>query len=571
MKSKLQTWVLVWLLLLPLSVSADIYEQFCAPTKYLLGCSVYDQTGVYDVDMGNGETVKLHLTIGAPSSITIEDSIAMGGTYLFGCQRIKADAFGTATYCDTLTGSTGCDSIVTLNLKVYQPFITEPEFSAIACGDEAYFWARNGKSYTGSGIYTDTLKDVSGAGRDTIVSLNLAVYPIATTPLDTTICVEDSLFFGGKYVMGDGIYYDTLTSLATGCDSIIALHLHTELCGGRFEVNVIEYACLGAEYQGRATSHTVAAPYTEWTDSVRVMVNGHAADSIYHYTITPYMLTLPSHLEENLSAFCGKAMDITVVDDSVKAHIRAIGNAYAPNARVVWQLNDSVWRNLPDTTPIRGGRTTVDVRCTVTTDCGNIDSLFTLPVEVPTPENNPAMDNIEAQSMYGDHLLLVNKLLIDSLYGWNIQPEDVKWYQMAGTQPDLSADDEVHTGLYYTTSGSKFVGNYYARITHVSNVTTDCGGTLRTVVIRCQKASESNVAPMLTPSVVQPAESIRLLNLDAQTVTEIRVYNVNGELQQTYTSAEATEFVFRAAYLVGYYLVDVVTDDTKVTLRYIVK
>lgn len=81
----------------------------------------------------------------------------------------------------------------------------------------------------------------------------------------------------------------------------------------------------------------------------------------------------------------------------------------------------------------------------------------------------------------------------------------------------------------------------------------------------------NSLSPQLIPTVAHPAEQMRLLNLNAAAITEIRVYNTSGELQSSYTSAEATEFLFRAAHSAGYYLVDVVTEDSKVTLRYIVK
>lgn len=724
------------LLLIPVSVSADITEHFCGPTTYLLDCTKYNSSGVYqNVDLGDGTTGTLYLTIGAPSTpATIEDSIALGGTYLFGCQRISATTIGTATYTDALANISGCDSIVTLVLQVYKPVcdtqkvvyhrticagelpctwlghtfdtaativdtlrsstdcdsivtltldVNQPSEYAFAdsialggtylfgcrtikldalgdtictdtlknsadcdsivtltlhtykatpfvedtlfattCEGTPYRWERNHKDYTADSLYHDTLP---GAVRDTVISLRLTVNHVQYINMATTICAGDSVEFLGKWYKEYKNYTDTTKSLVTDCDSIIGklqltvtpdpdviqedtticssalpyhwygiemstagdttliktnmagcdsvvmtLHLLVDTCAATIDTTTSESVCSGTEYRGRLTSRTITEP-TSWTDSVRVEVTkNNFVDSLYHYTITPYLLTLPVIPEDSIIVYCGRAIDITKANDMVQGHIAALGGLYAPNAVVTWQLSDNnAWRDLPDTTAIRGGVQTVSVRCTITSDCGQKDTTLTLPVVTPSPENDTTMDDVEAGSLYGNRLLLVNKHVIDSIYGWDIQPEHVVWYQMKGAEPNVAADDSVHTGLYYTTDKA-FEGSYYARIKHISTIASDCGGTLRTVILRCQK--QSNVAaPQLTPTIARPAEQIRLFNLNAESVTEIRVYNTAGELQSTYTSAEATEFLFLAAHSAGYYLVDVLTEDSKVTLRYIVK
>ena len=68
-----------------------------------------------------------------------------------------------------------------------------------------------------------------------------------------------------------------------------------------------------------------------------------------------------------------------------------------------------------------------------------------------------------------------------------------------------------------------------------------------------------------------PEQDIYVLNLNPLMQTEIRVYDVEGNLLNTYTSTEAEQFIIRAASQQGYYIVDVQTDEQKTTLRYIVK
>ena len=58
-------------------------------------------------------------------------------------------------YYDTLTNAVGCDSVVTLDLTIYNSVATND--SAVACDN--YTW--NGNVYDTSGIYIDTLANRS--------------------------------------------------------------------------------------------------------------------------------------------------------------------------------------------------------------------------------------------------------------------------------------------------------------------------------------------------------------------------------------------------------------------------
>jgi 5-deoxy-D-glucuronate isomerase len=73
------------------------------------------------------------------------------------------------------------------------------------------------------------------------------------------------------------------------------------------------------------------------------------------------------------------------------------------------------------------------------------------------------------------------------------------------------------------------------------------------------------------PSLARPGEEIKVINLDPKSETVIRVYTADGMLQETYTVSEADMYTLRAGYTNGFYLVEVVSDSMKSTLRYIVK
>ncbi|GAB5538031.1 MAG: hypothetical protein Salg2KO_01340 [Salibacteraceae bacterium] len=121
-------------------------------------------------------------------------------------------------YVDTLTNAAGCDSIVTLDLTVnYSSSETQTE---VAC--EEFTWTANNETYTSSGIYMDTLTNSTGC--DSVVTLNLTInYSDASTQTETAC-------FSYLWEINDSVYSTSGTYSATiltseGCDSVITLDL----------------------------------------------------------------------------------------------------------------------------------------------------------------------------------------------------------------------------------------------------------------------------------------------------------------------------------------------------------
>lgn len=79
-------------------------------------------------------------------------------------------------------------------------------------------------TYNSNGIYIDTLISLL-TGCDSIVTTNLTVLPIYTFSQALTICSGDSIYIGSNIYNSSGAYTDTLISLLTGCDSIVATNL----------------------------------------------------------------------------------------------------------------------------------------------------------------------------------------------------------------------------------------------------------------------------------------------------------------------------------------------------------
>ncbi len=124
------------------------------------------------------------------------------------------------TYSVILTGNNGCDSVAVLNLAV-NGISTSTSFATICENLFPYTW--NGNSYPSAGTYSITL--VGSSGCDSIATLNLAANAVVSSTTSITIC-ENQLPYnwnGNNYPLA-GTYSTTLIN-SNGCDSIATLEL----------------------------------------------------------------------------------------------------------------------------------------------------------------------------------------------------------------------------------------------------------------------------------------------------------------------------------------------------------
>ena len=203
----------------------------------------------------------------------------------------------------------------------------------------------------------------------------------------------------------------------------------------------------------------------------------------------------------------------------------------------------------------------------VVTGCDSIVTLH-LTITAETPEENPALGNAEAVVKYGNRLVVLHLNGFAEKYGWTPANDQVTWYQVVGEMDNSweIVDDKVLGSGMYIEDLNGFTGEIYAIID--SSNEGACGNLYRTKVLVLAPAGQ---APKLMPTIARPSEDLHLLNLNSANVAEVRVYNTSGELMSVYKAEEASEFVFKAETLPGYYLVEVQHNGEQTTLRYIVK
>ena len=107
----------------------------------------------------------------------------------------------TGIYVDTLPNIYGCDSIITMDLTIYNS--TQTNDSLVAC--DSAIW--NGNVYTISGIYIDTLSTINGC--DSVITMNLTIHN-SIASVDRRVACDSTIWNGNVYT-DSGIYIYTLT------------------------------------------------------------------------------------------------------------------------------------------------------------------------------------------------------------------------------------------------------------------------------------------------------------------------------------------------------------------------
>lgn len=129
-----------------------------------------------------------------------------------------------------------CDSVVYLDLSLIQPKFTS--IKDTTCQGQRYVW--NGKVLDRTGIYYDTIPTTTSRC-DSVVELLLVVTPALVYDVDMSVCFGETYQFGDRLLEETDDYTATFTS-SEGCDSIVNLHfvvrpdyrtsIHDVLCEG---------------------------------------------------------------------------------------------------------------------------------------------------------------------------------------------------------------------------------------------------------------------------------------------------------------------------------------------------
>ena len=430
---------------------------------------------------------------------------------------------------------------------------TSGDTSAVAC--DLFTWYDT--PLTISGDYTHTMTNVAGC--DSIVTLHLTINNSAN--IDTTAVACDSFVWHGTTYTTSGDYPLSLSTEA-GCDSIVTLHL---TINHATTSDTTAVACDSFVWHG--TTYTTSGDYLYQTTNVagcdstvtlHLTVNNSStgdttavACDMFTWYDTPY--TVSGDYTHVLTNAVG-------CDSTVTLHL-TINNSVVATPETYDECNLFVWHGVTYT----ASGTYLD---TLTTAAG-CDSICQLNLTITTPFDT----TLSLVHKFGDRLLMINRNEINAMPGWQLDsldvehPEYVTWYEI-----DPAGNERVvGTGYYYNlASGDPLPAGYtyYAVIDIPASTGAKCGAKGET---ERYTIPEANHIPALVPSLARPGEEIRIINLDPETQTIVRIYTAEGLMQGMYTVYGEESFTIKAADANGFYLVELMNDNLQTTLRYIVK
>jgi hypothetical protein len=177
----------------------------------------YYQTGFYTeyVISSNGcdSTILADITI---NSSDYMDTLVVISCDVYDWNQIVYDESGI--YQQTYTNAQGCDSILTLDLTINGSEINTD--TQVHC--DSFLW-QNGVTYTSSNSTAiDFLQNSQGC--DSIIELDLTIYNSSNTIFNESVCNTNSFSWNDSVYTQSGEYVYTYTN-TNGCDSSITLNL----------------------------------------------------------------------------------------------------------------------------------------------------------------------------------------------------------------------------------------------------------------------------------------------------------------------------------------------------------
>ena len=127
--------------------------------------------------------------------------------------------FDLVNFSDNLVSNGGNGDIFFAKIK--DCLSTYSTLNITECG---FYVSPSGQyTYTSSGIYTDTIPNTTGC--DSIITLNVTIQPVYTIFNPQTICSGSSYFINGNSYNLPGTFIDSLQTIS-GCDSVIITQLN---------------------------------------------------------------------------------------------------------------------------------------------------------------------------------------------------------------------------------------------------------------------------------------------------------------------------------------------------------
>ncbi|MCR5569014.1 MAG: T9SS type B sorting domain-containing protein [Paludibacteraceae bacterium] len=510
-----------------------IEETICEGESYTLGEKTYSTAGTYEETFTNvagcDSVVTLTLKVAEVNKVAIEETICQGGSYTFG-KKTYATA---GTYVETFTNVAGCDSIVTLTLKV-APKSTNAIEETICEGESFVFGTQ---TLSSAGKYKETF--TNAAGCDSVVTLTLKLAKISRTAIKETICEGQTFVFGTQTLNTAGEYVETFTNVA-GCDSIVTLTLNV----AKHSTNAIEETiCEGESYKFGSKTYNAAGTYEE------VFTNAAGCDSIVTLTLKmakiDYVTVEETICEGDYYRFGKKRLN------AAGEYVETFKNILGCDSVVtlVLKVTDKVYSNIEETicrgdVYVFGDRTLKNpgqYKATFTSSTG-CDSIVTLDLKVTESSKSTIREMICEGETYefGSQTLTETGKYEETYVSANGCDSVVTLYLTVVKPHIVEFNDTIKEGAIYKRNGfyidSYEVGENVFTHEGVNRYGCDSIVTLNLFVI--EKVVRPDVIPakFMTPNGDGIRDTWEIENLSYYSKYTVKIFNRWGKLLVTYTN-----------------------------------
>ena len=254
--------------------NVDTTVYICRGNTYDFNGQELDEGGLYTKTListqGTDSVINLQLVVYEPRIKTTPVHISDKETYTWTKDDGTTEVLNlSGTYDDTIQSVvTGCDSINRLILTVHRTYLFSED--GTTCQGKPYYW-RGNPYYTANDYYDSIKTEVWKV--DSIYHLNLTVNPVYSHDTTVYICAGDYYNFNGKPISAPGTHYDTIQTV-NSCDSTFRVKL---VVRPTKTIPTVAAICEGETYSWRGKTYTIS---NEYVDTVRTLDN--LCDSIYY-------------------------------------------------------------------------------------------------------------------------------------------------------------------------------------------------------------------------------------------------------------------------------------------------
>ncbi len=206
-----------------------------------------DDVSLVGCDSKNSVKLLLHFEACAPIAQTINTTACFGTTYDFGGTPILAGTTQVFNYVTSLL----CDSTITVNVAALP--LASSTLNATACPGGTY-------TYQGTAINVGASQNFTLphpiTGCDSVVTVNVAALPLASSTLNATACPGGTYTYQGTAINVGASQSFTLLHPVTGCDSVVTVNVAALLIASS---TLNATACPGGTYTYQGTAINVGA------------------------------------------------------------------------------------------------------------------------------------------------------------------------------------------------------------------------------------------------------------------------------------------------------------------------